>query len=291
MVLESLTNPLKAEMHPAIVMVHGMIYSGIGLGFSLWFMPQYASILMILFITAASIPLLYNLIKYEEQKDYSELEERTLIKEHGKACLAYFMLFVGITITLMAAFLLLPPNMLQDTFAAQIDALHIINPANIIGQAANITGEAASFGFFSRVFLNNVKVLMFCLLFSFLYGAGAIFILTWNASVIAVAMGDTIRTKLGALAELAGFAKIGVYFLVGGKIVVLRYMFHGSLEIIAYMLAGLAGGIISVAVIRHHYQSRQFQHIIMDSTDLILLSLAVLFIAGMVETWVTPFFY
>ena len=44
----------------------------------------------------------------------------------------------------------------------------------------------------SEIFINNMGVLFLCIIFSFLYGAGAIFILTWNASVIAAAIGSFI---------------------------------------------------------------------------------------------------
>ena len=35
----------------------------------------------------------------------------------------------------------------------------------------------------------------FCLLFSLIYGSGAIFILTWNASVLGTAIGNYIKSK------------------------------------------------------------------------------------------------
>ena len=46
------------------------------------------------------------------------------------------------------------------------------------------------------IFMNNMRVLLFTILFAFFYGAGAIFIFAWNASVIGFAIGNVFRNKL-----------------------------------------------------------------------------------------------
>ena len=72
---------------------------------------------------------------------------------------------------------------------------------------------------------------------------------------------------------------------------VLRYGIHGIPEIFAYFVAGLAGGIISVAVIRHDFGTKKFENILLDSADLLLASLVILFLAGVLEVWVTPLIF
>jgi uncharacterized membrane protein SpoIIM required for sporulation len=124
-------------------------------------------------------------------------------------------------------------------------------------------------------------------MFSFLYGAGAIFILMWNASVIGVAIGNFIRTNVAALANQLGGITIGGYFSVV-SIGLFKYVIHGIPEILAYFVAALAGGIISIAIINHEYSSRKFEHILLDAADLLLLSIAIIFIAGLLEVYVTP---
>jgi len=71
----------------------------------------------------------------------------------------------------------------------------------------------------------------------------------------------------------------------------MRYMTHGMFEILAYFIAGLAGGIISVAVINHKTTSEQFKHVVIDSLDLILLGFIVLVFAAFVEVFITPVFF
>jgi uncharacterized membrane protein SpoIIM required for sporulation len=50
----------------------------------------------------------------------------------------------------------------------------------------------------------------------------------------------------------------------------------------------LAGGIISVAVIRHNFRAHRFFHTIFDSFDLIALSVGLIVIAALLEVYVTP---
>ena len=45
---------------------------------------------------------------------------------------------------------------------------------------------------------------VFCVFFSFFYGAGAIFILVWNASVISAAIGSFVRSNIEKLAAAEG---------------------------------------------------------------------------------------
>jgi uncharacterized membrane protein SpoIIM required for sporulation len=119
-----------------------------------------------------------------------------------------------------------------------------------------------------------------------LYGAGAIFILTWNASVISTAIGNIIRTNI-ASHTVTGFSKISSYFQII-SLAILRYMIHGIPEIVAYFVAGLAGGIISVAAINEKFGTRKFEKIVLDSSDLILISVLILILAALIEVYITP---
>jgi len=65
---------------------------------------------------------------------------------------------------------------------------------------------------------------------------------------------------------------IGHSFLGAFGISFLRYAIHGIPEILAYFTAGLAGGIISVAVIRHDFLTKKFKNIVIDSVDLTVLT-------------------
>ena len=286
MVLETLSNAYEAEKNPKKIFVHGFIYGLIGLLLALWTFPAYASIVAIFFTSIAAVPLLYAIIKEEEDKDYHERDEKILLKEHSKAIHAYLMLFLGVVVAQVATYILLPEQLLTTAFEAQINTYQTINPYAEITGAATTSGE-----YFTKIFLNNLRVLILCVLFSFAYGAGAIFVLTWNASVIAVAIGNTLRTHAAEAAAIGGLAGTANYLGITAHTFVLRYGIHGTLEIAGYIVAALAGGIISVATIRKHYQTKEFEHIVMDSADLILIAVALLLLAAGIEAYITPAFY
>jgi uncharacterized membrane protein SpoIIM required for sporulation len=96
----------------------------------------------------------------------------------------------------------------------------------------------------------------------------------WNASVIATALGDFIRMSL---------SKSNILFAVGSAFI--TYALHGILEISAYFIGGLAGGIISIAVIRHHYKTKKFYYVMKDATYLVLISFGLLIVAAIVEVF------
>jgi len=272
MVIESIISPWKAEKKPYEVFFVGFFYSSIALLLGVWVFQQQASLIMVFLTVMACLPLVYNVIKLEEQKDREIVKESLLLKEHAKALSVFILLFLGVTISFVVWYLILPKSLVQTVFSVQTKTIANIN--------SQVTGNTiVQFSLFKKIFLNNIKVLVFCILFSFIYGAGAIFILIWNASVISAAIGNFIRSNI----------HLG-YFQVA-PLGILRYMTHGSLEILAYFIAGLAGGIISISLIKHDFSSKSFQHILTDSVDLILLSIGVLLLAGIVEVYITPILF
>jgi len=237
---------------------------------------------MVFFTAMAALPLVYNTLRMEEEKDLEGMEEKWLLKEHSKALRVFMYLFIGATIAFSFWYVVFSSDIVNTAFQAQTATINAIN--------SKVTGNLsfnANTGFFSKIFLNNVKVLIFCILFSFVYGSGAIFILMWNASVIGTAIGNFVRSELAQVAQLVGFEKIAHYFQII-SIGLLRYSIHGIPEILAYFMGGLAGGIIGIAVIKHDFGTTKFEHILLDSADVLLLSLGVLFIAAVLEVFVTP---
>jgi uncharacterized membrane protein SpoIIM required for sporulation len=280
MVIESLTNPLKAEHRPWTLFFIGIIYSTLGVFLSLWIFREYASLVMIFLISLACVPLVYATIRFEEKKDFEILKQSLLLKEHSKALTFLMFLFLGITVSLTFWYLVFPTDISSNLFAVQTGTIVNINN--------QVSGNAVSAPtILTRIFLNNFKVLLFCLLFSFIYGLGAIFILTWNASVIAAALGNFIRVNMAKYVSAVGFLKVGAYLQVS-SLGFMRYAIHGIPEILAYFVGGLAGGIISIAIIKHDFGTPSFSRIVFDSADLIMVSIALLVFAAIVEVYITP---
>ncbi|MBS3151696.1 stage II sporulation protein M [Candidatus Woesearchaeota archaeon] len=279
MVIESLVNPAKAEGRPWEMLFLGFLYASIAVFLSLWIFRDYSSLVMVFLTVFASIPVVYTLIAIEEKKDTAIRSERFLLKEHSKALAVLMFLFLGYTVAFSLWFVVLPEDTVTDMFNVQLETIRSIN--------AKVTSFSAGTGFVMQIFSNNIKVMIFSLMFAFLFGAGAIFILTWNASVIAAAIGTFIKSNVANYAEAAGLGKLTGYFHVG-SLGFMRYMIHGIPEILAYFAAGLAGGIISIAVIRHDFGSKNFNKILYDSMDLIVIAILILFIAALIEVFITP---
>ncbi|MBT3465495.1 stage II sporulation protein M [archaeon] len=279
MVLESLFNPFAVKKRPWEMFVAGFLYSIVGLTLSYLVFREVSGLLTVFLIVLATLPLLYVTIKNEEEIDLKYTGEWKLLKEHSKVLVFLIFLFLGITAALTLAYVFLPAEMSSTIFTLQEKA--IVNTNN------NVQGNITQLGLLTRIFLNNIKVLFFCIIFAFLYGTGAIFILTWNASVVATAIGNFFKIELAQGASLVGLPTISTYFGVA-SLSILRYMTHGILEMVSYFIAGLAGGIISIALIKHNLKE---DRVLVDALDMILLSIGFLVLAAIVEVYITPLMF
>ncbi len=279
MVIESLIGAKRAEKYPWQLFFLGMLYASVALFFSIWIFRDQASLIMVFLTVVAAIPLMYKTIKLEEKTDLENLSEMKLLRHHAKALTFLVIFFMGMTVAFSIWFTVLPSSMVETTFKVQVDTISSIN--------SKITGGMTVMDLFSKIFFNNLKVLIFCVLFAFFYGAGAIFILTWNSSVISAAIGTFFRNNISTYANAVGLLKVGGYFHIF-SISILRYMTHGVLEILAYFMGALASGIISIAVIRHDVNSKKFKQVMFDALNIMILAIFILVIASFVEVFITP---
>lgn len=280
MVVESLLNPFKAEKKPWEMFFIGFLYTSIGIFISLWIFRNEASLIMVFMITMAALPIFYNTMKLEESKDMLMDNETAILKEHNKAISFFMYMFIGITVACAVWYTLLPTSTINQLFDKQVGTIQSINN--------QVSGNVIhNLNIFWKIFFNNFKVLTFSILFSFVYGAGAIFILAWNATVIGAAIGNFIRANISNYTNSLGLLEAGNYFHVV-SFGLLKYSLHGAPEIVAYFYGGLAGGILSVALIRKHFKTEKFQTILVDFSELILIAIGFLIAAAFLEVYVTP---
>jgi uncharacterized membrane protein SpoIIM required for sporulation len=269
MVLEGLIKPLTAEKRPFELFFLGIIFSSVAIVLSLFIFSPHSSLVSISLTSLVCVPVVYGVIKMEEAKTIKIEKELVLVKEHGRALMFFMFLFLGFTVSFALWYVFLPESYLSELFSVQAATISGAS-GGVAGNAVSVSKEVAG------LFIHNFRVLLFCLLFAFFYGFGAIYILSWNASVIGAAIGDAIRSNISQ----GYFSAISVGLL--------RYLTHGLPEIAAYFTAGLAGGIISIAVINHDFKSARFNHILMDSVDMVALSLVLLVAAAFIEVFVSP---
>ncbi len=207
-------------------------------------------------ITIATLPFMLKLISYHEAREEEIIEkENSLLRRHADILKVYAAFSAGIVIALSLAYVFLPENTSYKLFKDQIDTINAIR------------GKATFADTFQAIFLNNVGVMFLSFLLSFLFGAGAVFIISWNSSVLA--------TAIGSLAKSIG----GIKAL---PVAALPFLPHGSLEFLAFFIGAIAGGLISVAITRR--KSKNFWLIVYDSLKLLLISVVILGVAAFIET-------
>jgi uncharacterized membrane protein SpoIIM required for sporulation len=201
-------------------------------------------------------PFMLNLVIRQEEitEDRTELQKLNILQRHKDILKVYAAFFSGMILSLSIIYIILPENIVEILFQDQIKEI------------ASIRGSFLFFDNFQKIFFNNVGVLILSFLFSFIFGAGAIFILNWNASILAAAIGMTAKS-------IGGFKAL--------PLAVLMFFPHGVPEILAYFIGGIAGGLISAAITRR--RSPKFFFIVKDSFQLMVVLVILLVFAAFIE--------
>jgi len=281
MVLESLIGSEYAEKRPSEMFIVAFAYTTIAILLSIWVFAEYAGLTMVFFTVMAAIPLMLKVILLEEKKLFARPHETT----HRATIPFFIFMFLGMVSAYTFFFAVLPDATVNQIFNIQISTIQSVN-ANIANQVSgNFFGQ-----FFPIVIANNLKVMIFAVLFSFIYGSGAIFILTWNASVLGVAIGSLFREIVSNAAASVGAVGVGTYF-GAMSISFARYMLHGIPEMGAYFVAGLAGGLISVGVLRYQLFNDKFRVVLKDALFLFMIAIILVLMSGAIEVLISPLLY
>ena len=284
--LESLINPKRAEKGPWKMFFIGLLYASLSILLVNYLfkddnvMSQFSGLIVVLFCVMFSLPFMYYLTKNEEIEDEEVEGFFGVLRAHSDAILAFMWLFFGFIIAFSFWYIILQnPNLLN----AQIETYCSINSpgdlANCIAkysftdQVISTSALSDSSRLFS-IIGNNFGVMIFTLIFSLIFGAGAIFILAWNASVISAAIGIFTNYKVNEI-------PLGL----------LRYMIHGFPEIAAYFITALAGGIFGVGIIKNGMGNKKFLKILMNVIVLLLIATVILIIAAIMEVYLTPLLF
>jgi len=260
--LESLVNFKEMNKNPHVVAVWSFVVCSIAVLISSqipFSIPGTNSgFLAVLFAIIPSVYFITSLIKREERMEETmaaKHAEGRLWERHEMDIVILFFFFIGMA----AAFALWSFFLPQDFFMAQISKVNEI-------QGVSVTGNFASIETFNRILINNLQVMLFSFLFSFIFGAGAIFIIIWNASVLGVYIGQLSKA---------------VWHI---PVVSLSFLPHGVPEIIGYLLAGLAGGLLSAAILRKN-PSHVLKIIVIDSLKILLIGVIFICIGAGIEAF------
>jgi len=272
MVFESFLN-YKNYNHPFFIFIMGVFYSSFSVLFSYLFFQKEASYFIVFFTAFMSFHFMYTTIKYEESYDLRLSTETKILKRHYNLIVLFLILYIGFFVGFTVWNSVLPESEINKLFSEQQNSIHSVNQKIIMG-------DFSSSNNFVKIFFHNIQVLVFVILFSFLFGAGAIFILSWNASVGGVFIGEIIRNNLLSFSAPASV-------IIG----LVRYLPHAVFEFSGYFTAALAGGIISVSLIKHDFMSDKFYKILYDVSSLLFISVLLIMFGAFVEVFITPFLF
>jgi uncharacterized membrane protein SpoIIM required for sporulation len=283
--LESLVNPKKMEKGPWKMFFVGLIYASLSLLLVHWFfsndsnLSNASGVLVVLFCIMFSFPFMYFIIKTEEKEDEEVEGVFSVWQAHKDAIYAFMWLFFGFVVAFSFWNIVLQDaNLLnfQIQTYCQINSPGDVDSCITKYSSGNfgITGNSINGVRFLAILQNNVYVMIFTLIFSLIFGAGALFILVWNASVIAAAVGIFARYTVSEI-------PLGIA----------RYILHGLPEIAAYFITALAGGIFGVGLIRHGLRNKKFLKVFENVIILIFIALVILIIAALLEVYITPIIF
>jgi len=265
MVLESIYPIKKVIKNPIDMFIFSIVISFASIFIANYIFPG-PSIgkIVTLFITVAVTPIFYRIFSVEEEIERKEAEHKIhekFFERHKETIWLFSLFFLGVFTAIFIFSVFSPEEYVKSTFEDQLAE---------ISRVTSISGSFVASDMLEMIVTNNLRVMGLCFLLSFLIGTGAVVILSWNASILALYLASFVRK--GLIEEFI----IRTISLVP----------HAPVEIAAYFLAGIAGGIFSTGIIREKLFGREFLLVFKDSLILLGLSVLAVVLGGFIEVFV-----
>ena len=278
MVLEHIFPEDWLERKGIYAFLLGIGYSIIGLLIASILFPGDPALVAVAFTSMLLLPELYKIFSIEERQESLEqhVSFRSLWRDDIEIVRIYIFLFLGIMLVYSVGTILLPELQANNLFREQLEIRfgQGFSGNAIAGQATTATFSS---GLFYSLLTNNFLVLMACFILALLAGDGAIFLITWNASVWGTIFGLTAKNA----ATVAG--QHPLYFF--GLIMAIVFP-HMILEAISYFLAAISGSVISKDVLLEQFASDRFFEVFGFNLYLLLFALFFLLLGAIMETFV-----
>ena len=272
MVLEQIYPMELLKEKPKYAFLLGMAYTVFATLFALMLFPQDPALVIVGIVSILLLPSLYQLSTYHESemRKHNAFSFWHVISDNKQFIKVYLYLFFGSFIVFALFSLFLPTLATNYVFKEQV--------AVMTGGAVQTAGGGYfSIPLFKDLFTHNLFVMGICFLLSLVAGNGAIFMIIWNASVWGTVFGVLGKT-------------VAVYLQTHPAIIfslILISVFpHVLLEISSYIIAVVAGTIISDAMAKEKIVSKTFARVLIHNVLLLMCAVAVLAIAMIVETYV-----
>lgn len=301
MSLEILFKPSKVIKSNLMLFFLCIFSVSVAILLSLRIFREHSSMLIILFTIIPLIPLLIKIIEREEKL----FEKEKKLMKHS-IVRVYLLMFLFLAISFSLWYLVLPQDLSQDLFKTQISSLgeelnipcydlyteieyekcyladftgegkykYVIYLEGNNPDLIKIDNEYYNYNtwIYFHFLQNNLIILLFVFLTSLIFGAGAIFTITWNASIVGIYLAKSVE---------GGFF-YGIYSFFRALILLIP---HGLFEISGFILAALSGGILSVAMVRK-IVNKDYAHlnkIMKDSAILMIIAVILIVVAALIE--------
>jgi uncharacterized membrane protein SpoIIM required for sporulation len=275
MVLEDLFNLGWVRHRPYLALIFGFFFTFVAFLLSYLFFRGSMSVAMIFLTTLLLIPTLIMLLRMEEQVE-RKYGLKHFFRNHKDIFEVYFFSFIGVFI----AFMVLGLGVYDDTsafnqlFDFQSRFLRFEQGVSSETVRSFVEGNVEQeIGGIIEVFSHNLMVLLICFVLSFLYGASAIFLIILNSSVFA----SFIVVVIKSISENASHGLQAFGFL----------MVHLLPEISGFLVAAIAGGVVSKAVLYERKGSKAFKNVFKDATVLMLIAVGLVLVSAVLEILVT----
>ncbi|HLC38107.1 MAG TPA: stage II sporulation protein M [Candidatus Norongarragalinales archaeon] len=265
------------------IVLQSFLFVSLAVGATVLLGLQQSNLAFLFFVSLPSIPFLLKVfqseVEEEEKPDRRKFLGSKTLARHFTALKVLAAYFFGLVIAFTFFYLILPPDYSNALFSMQKAELQNIR-GSFQGYAINAVAATDAF---ELIFTHNLQVLLFVVIFSLIYGAGAVLILVWNASVIGVFLGDFSNAYI--LSGGAGLSGFTGGHITGVSLGLLGILPHGVFELLSYLTAALAGGVLSAAVIRGDFNKPFFTQIVYDIAKLLGWAILFLAIGAFIETY------
>jgi uncharacterized membrane protein SpoIIM required for sporulation len=290
--LESLLDPENADKRPWETFWLGFLFTIAAGLLTLQIGGARGGFLFVAFISIAAAPFFLRVFDFDEKRGGKNFFDRhyEIIKIY-----AFFFLSVIFASSLMFVFL---PNDNSVLFSDQLEDLcargitsdpgcgRIIVSGDASGTLAagyaSSNAVAPEFTLVS-ILINNLEVLALAFIFSFVLGAGAVFLISWNATIIGTLIGKIAENPVAYGAIQLAEDNIVTNYLVALPWTLLRLLPHGIFEFGGYFFGAVAGGILSVAIVREQILSGKFGRVLTDSFIYLGISVVLITIGALIE--------
>ncbi len=273
MVLEHIFPEDWLEKKGLYAFILGIVYSIIGILLASVLFPGDPALVAVAFTSLLLLPELYKIFSIEERRERMEqrVSFKALIKDDWDVVRIYIFLFLGILLVYSLSTIMLPSFETNTLFREQLEIR--------LGQgfAGNATFAGLNSSLFWSLLSNNFLVLLACFIMALLTGDGAIFLITWNASVWGTIFGYTAKSA-------ALFSGQSAFYLFG--LIILIVFPHMIIEGMSYFLAAISGSVISKDVLLERFASDKFMEVFGFNLYLLLFALLFLLLGAGVETFV-----